>query len=93
MNEDQNSGAAATPNASPRTLGDLLCPLPDDIKNPLPMLSRTADLIAEYLHQPPEQRDQIEIHQLFEVHEFRREPGGFFEFLTKQKRFPENSIN
>lgn len=75
---------AAELHQVPRTLADLLQPLPTDLekKNLLPMLRRTGDLIAEHRRKSLE---QIEIQALVEMQESRREPGGFREFLTKKK--------
>jgi len=92
MSQDHNQQAPAIASAqAPRNLGDLLLPIPTDLgkTNLVPMLRRTADLIAEFRRKLP---GQVAIGELLEIRDGRRQPGGFREFLTK-KRYQGNSLN
>jgi hypothetical protein len=90
MSQAQDSEALAVvlPQV-PRTLADLLNPIPTDQGkiNLLPMLSRTADLIAEFLHKTV---DQVEIGELLSMQGPLDEAGGFRAFLV-EKRYKGNS--
>lgn len=78
-----NSQAPATACTQvPRTLADLLEPIPTDRGNQLSMLRRTADLIAEYRREPTE---LVDIHQLLAMRDASGEPGGFRAFLIGKK--------